>query len=154
MSSKTNKYPGLGIKLLLGCCLLSTSVKAQLKPAKKSITKREAIAIAEDFICRNGYTQAPADTSAQPLSYELFDALYPVDTLLKLRHNRLQPRASYTSRTGDLWHIGFLFQDLPGDGLNVSNSPVIPAGRAVIVDAAGQVRLQHKSPAFSKFRKL
>jgi hypothetical protein len=72
-----------------------------------SLTKVQAIKLAEQFIIDNGYTNAPANKSK--LSYELFDQLENnVDRILKQRHNTLQPKAFCINEDKDRWNIGFL----------------------------------------------
>jgi hypothetical protein len=118
------------------------------------LTKDQAIKLAEQFIVDNGYTNLPADKSK--LSYELFD-MYEnnVDSILKRRYNTLQPKAFCYSEDKDRWHIGFLSV---GVNLNTLDSLQLQTdlqGRAVIVMKNGKgIRIAHKDPSFSYFKKL
>lgn len=120
------------------------------------LTEQEAIQLAEQFVKDNGYTDVvPANESK--LSFELMDQTgEDVSAILERRHNTLHPKAFCISETNNkVWHIGFLAHavDISNPGtLNLNND--LP-GRAVIVDRKShKVRMAHKDPLFSMFRKL
>lgn len=75
------------------------------------LTKEQAVGFAEQFIIDNGYTNLAADKSK--LNYELFDQYENnVDSILKRRHNTLQPKAFCISEDNDRWDVGFYLQVL------------------------------------------
>ncbi|MES2554745.1 MAG: hypothetical protein V4604_01265 [Bacteroidota bacterium] len=118
------------------------------------LTEKEAIQLAEQFVKDNGYTNATADESK--LSFELMDQTgEDVALILERRKNTLQPTAFCISDNDDVWHIGFLSTKVAisnPDKLDL-NSDL--SGRAVIVDRKShKVRIAHKDPLFSMFRKL
>ena len=120
---------------------------------KRELSQEQAIKLAEQFIRDNGYTTFPADTSK--LSYELFDSRYKMDTILKRRHNTLQSKAFCIAEDGERWDIGFLVADIKINELNSIQRQSDLPGRAVIVYKNWtEIRIAHKTPAFSKFKKL
>ncbi|ASS48661.1 MAG: hypothetical protein A3D31_07095 [Candidatus Fluviicola riflensis] len=118
------------------------------------LTEKEAIQLAEQFVKDNGYTNAPANKSN--ISYELMDQTgEDVSAILERRHNNLHPNAFCISDHDDVWHIGFL-----STKVDISNPDELElngnlSGRAIIVDhISHKVRIAHKDPLFSMFRKL
>lgn len=118
------------------------------------ITKEQAITLAQKFLVDNGYTTQPANNST--LSYELFDQLKKnVDTILSRRYNTLQPKAFCISEDKGRWDIGFLFTDVDPGKLDEKQRNSDLPGRAVIVMKNGkEIRMAHKDPLFSHFRKI
>ena len=121
---------------------------------QNNINKKEAIHLAEQFIIDNGYTTLPANKSN--ISYELFDRYESnLDSLLHNRYNSFHPESFCISEDVDRWEIGFLSSgvdlDKPDSLERLSDLP----GQAVIVMKNGnEIRMAHKQPAFSKFKKL
>jgi hypothetical protein len=131
------------------------SAMASLGFQKKTITEAQAIAIAEDFIRCNGYTDKPIDTTKYKLQYELFEGRFELAKVLESRRNSLQPRAYCISQGNDDWDIGFLSTSVTLNALDSISKNSNLSGRAVHVDKlTGDARMEHKSPLFSKFRKL
>lgn len=118
------------------------------------ITKEQAVKLAEQFIIDNGYTNLPVDKSK--LSYELFDQYENnVDSILKRRHNTLQPKAFCISEDKDRWDVGFLSTGVDLSKLDSIQRQTNLSGRAVIVMKDGkEIRIAHKDPLFSYFIKL
>ena len=118
------------------------------------LTKVQAVKLAEKFIIDNGYTDLPADKSK--LSYELFDQYENnVDSILKRRHNTLQPKAFCISEDKDRWDVGFLSVGVELSKLDSLQRQTNLSGRAVIVMKDGkEIRIAHKDPLFSYFKKL
>lgn len=118
------------------------------------MTKEQAVKLAEQFIIDNGYTNLPADKSK--LSYELFDQYENnVDSILKRRHNTLQPKAFCISEDKDRWDVGFLSTGVDLSKLDSIQRQTNLSGRAVIVMKDGkEIRIAHKDPLFSYFIKL
>mgnify|MGYP001407131226 CR=1 FL=1 len=118
------------------------------------MTKEQAVKLAEQFIIDNGYTNLPADKSK--LSYELFDQYENnVDSILKRRHNTLQPKAFCISEDKDRWDVGFLSTGIDLSKLDSIQRQTNLSGRAVIVMKDGkEIRIAHKDPLFSYFIKL
>lgn len=100
----------------------------------------------------NGYTTAPADKSK--VHYELFDD-DNIDTVLKWRYNSLQRKAFCISEHNDSWHVGFLYSKVDLSKLDVQKRETDLPGRSVSVmkDGSG-VKMEHKDPRFSFFKKL
>lgn len=119
-----------------------------------SLTKEQAIKLAEKFIVENGYTNLPANKSN--LSYELFDQNENnIVKILKRRHNTLQPKAFCISENNDKWDVGFLSVGVDLSKLDSLQRNTNLSGRAVIVMKDGkQIRISHKDPLFSHFKKL
>ena len=122
--------------------------------ANDQMTKEQAVKLAEQFIIDNGYTNFPADKSK--LSYELFDQYENnVDSILKRRHNTLQPKAFCISEDKDRWDVGFLSTGVDLSKLDSAQRQTNLSGRAVIVMKDGkEIRIAHKDPLFSYFIKL
>ena len=118
------------------------------------MTKEQAVKLAEQFIIDNGYTNLPADKSK--LSYELFDRYENnVDSILKRRHNTLQPKAFCISEDKDRWDVGFLSTGVDLSKLDSIQRQTNLSGRAVLVMKDGkEIRIAHKDPLFSYFIKL
>lgn len=118
------------------------------------MTKEQAIKLAEQFVIDNGYTSLPADKSK--LSYELFDNYdNNVDSILKRRHNTLQQKAFCISEDKDRWDVGFLSTSVDLNKLDSIQRQTNLSGRAVIVMKDGkEIRIAHKEPRFSFFKKI
>ena len=121
----------------------------------ETLTQEHAIKLAEKFIIDNGYTSLPPDKSK--LRYELLDQSgnNNADSILKRRHNTLQLKAFCISEDNDRWDIGFLSTKIDINKLDsVQRSSNLP-GRAVTVMKNGkEIRMAHKDPLFSYFKKL
>lgn len=120
----------------------------------EQLTQSEVIRLAEQFIAENGYTNTQANKTK--LRYELFDRYENnVDSILKHRHNTLQPKAFCISEDEDRWYIGFLSTKVDPNTLDSLQRQTDLPGRAVIVTKNGKdVRIAHKTPRFSFFEKL
>lgn len=141
------------LSILLICGLVYT-FQTNKQLIHEQLTKEQAIKLAEQFIIDNGYTNLLADKSK--LSYELFDQYENnVDGILKRRHNTLQPKAFCISNDKDRWVIGFLDTNVDLSELNSLQRQTNLSGRAVIVMKDGkEIRIAHKDPLFSHFKKL
>jgi hypothetical protein len=123
--------------------------------SNNQVKEQQAIKLAEQFIADNGYTNFPANKSK--LSYEMFDQLGEnnLDSILKYRHNTLQPKAFCISEGEDRWDVGFLSTSVDltkPDSIQRQNNL---SGRAVIVmKDRKEIRIAHKDPLFSHFKKL
>ena len=122
--------------------------------ANDLVTQEQAIKLAEQFIIENGYTNLPADKLK--LSYELFDSYENnIDSILSIRHNTLLPKAFCISENPDRWNVGFLLTTVDLSKLDSAQLKSNLHGRAVIVMKDGNcIRIAHKNPAFSHFKKL
>jgi hypothetical protein len=111
-------------------CLLESGKQAQTVE-KHQLSETEAIALAEDFIVKNGYTNAPA-VEKDKITLELYDKLISFEMSMKLRHNSLQPKAYgvIRNRRGSPgWTI--IFVRTPGGNFDPKN------GRGVSMDTEG-----------------
>ena len=117
------------------------------------LTQDEAIKLAETFVRENGYTSLLGDTSK--LSYELFDNEYTKAEILKRRQNALHPKAFCISEAENHWNIGFLSTIIELDKLDSIEKQTNLEGRSIIVSKDGEnIRMAHKTPLFSRFKKL
>lgn len=134
----------------LGTLLVLISAFKTVEP----LTKELAIKLAEQFVIDNGYTNFPADKSK--LNHELLDVYRSnVDSILKRRHNTLQPKAFCICETKDSWDVGFLSISVNLNKLDSLQRQTNLSGRVVIVMKNGQeIRIAHKAPLFSHFKKL
>jgi hypothetical protein len=117
---------------LLALCVAAYSQKRQL-------TQAEAVALAEQFIAQNGYTDLAPDKTK--LSYETIEWESNVDRMLKERHGTLERRAygSVRGRKGGSagWTVVFRYTH-PIDRRARSS------GRAVTMNLDGsEPRLEH-----------
>ena len=120
------------ILLLLLVVVVAQSQKGQL-------TQSEAVALAEKFIARNGYTDLPPDKTK--LSYESIEWEENVDRMLEQRHDTLERRAYgvVSGRKGGEpgWTVVFRYKH-PSDREMRSN------GRAVTMNLDGsKPRVEH-----------
>lgn len=147
--TKTTKISMLTIITLGLFWVLNTAFQTNIP-----LTQEQAITLAEKFLIDNGYTSLPADKSK--LSYELFDRYENnVDSILKRRHNSLQTKAFCISEDVDRWDVGFLYVSVDLSKLDSIQRQTNLSGRAVIVMKDGkEIRIAHKEPLFSHFRKL
>ena len=119
-----------------------------------SLTQEQAIKLAEKFIIDNGYSSLPGDKSK--ISYELFDRYENnVDSIFRQRHNSLNPKAFCIYENKDSWDIGFLSSSYDLSKLDYNLRQTDLSGRAVIVmKDSKKIRIAHKDPRFSYFKKL
>lgn len=85
------------------------------------IAEEKAISLAEEFIVKNGYTSLPP-VEKKEITPELLDKLATFETIMKLRHNSLQPKAYgiiKSRRGGEGWTIVFL--RTPGGNFDTKN---------------------------------
>lgn len=151
-------YVFCGLGLLYACkeAKASPSSDPMNRPRQErtDLTEKQAIQLAEQYVKDNGYTDFPADKTK--LSYELMDRTgEDTSDILVRRHNSLHPTAFCISDHDDVWHIGFLATEVYLNNLETIELTNDLQGRAVIVDRKSKkVRMAHKDPLFSLFRKL
>lgn len=147
----------LGIGILCSCKETETPSSDPMNQHRKEraeLTETEAVNLAEQFVKDNGYTDAPANESS--ISFELMDQTGDdVSVILERRHNTLHPKAFCISEDNGVWHIGFLAHRVDISNMEALELNSDLSGRAVIVDRKShKVRMAHKDPLFSFFRKL
>jgi len=144
----------LKLVISLYALLLGQSSCKNDQTSKAVTSQEQAVKAAEIFVRNNGYTLYPADKSN--LSYELFDGAYANDdTVLYHRHNSLHPKAYFISEDSSTWYIGFVSSRVDTLKLSVNQKQNNLSGRAVIVEKNGrEIRMEHKDPLFSYFKKL
>lgn len=151
--------------LVLFCFgLLSSCKEAESAPStdpmnrepqrRTELTEQSAVELAEQFVKDNGYTDSPANKSN--ISFELMDQTgEDLSVILERRRNTLHPKAFCISEDNGVWHIGFLAHSVDISNLDALELNNDLSGRAVVVDRAShKVRMAHKDPLFSFFRKL
>ena len=112
------------------------------------MTQAEAVALAEQFIAQNGYTDLPPDKTK--LSYENIEWESDVDRLLKQRHNTLERRAygflqsRKSNKSG--WTIVFRYK-------NPSGRQARATGRAVTMNLDGSSPLVEHEDFFLRYAK-
>lgn len=121
------------------------NIASENKPSKVESEEEKAFRIAEEFIKRNGYTDAPADKN--DLSHETVEFYKNIDELLQLRHNTLQPKAYGFIRNGKLnkkgWTVVFRFNKSAYK--NMSDEDYTSRGRAVTMNEKFEnLRVEHK----------
>jgi len=124
---------------IIATTLLLLLVAAVAYSQGQRLTQSEAVALAEQFIAQNGYTDLPPDKTK--LSYETIEWESNVDRMLKGRHDTLQRRAYGVVRGrkgGDLgWTIVFRYRGSSGRGARAT-------GRAVTMNLDGSgLRVEH-----------
>jgi hypothetical protein len=136
--------------------LLTCSAVIAMSFAKpKQLKQKQAVKKAEDFIRRNGYTEAPLDTSIYPLTFEHIEATLDIRTLLNARRSSLHPKAFCIMHDSIGWRIGFLSTIVDATTLDAAARKTDLPGRTVtIFDNGGEMRVEHADPQFSKYKKL
>ncbi|MBI4851928.1 MAG: hypothetical protein HY819_09045 [Acidobacteria bacterium] len=110
--------------------LANAFVFRNLHNAQENITEEKAISLAEEFIIKNGYTNLAPGKEITP---ELLDKLVSPETVMKLRHNSLEPKAYGVirkRRSGEGWTI--VFQRKPEKNFDPKN------GRGVSMNLEGK----------------
>lgn len=119
--------------------LLVLLVGVGVHSQKRRLTESEAVALAEQFIAVNGYTDLPPDKSK--LAYESTEWESDVDNMLKSRHDTLERRAYAVLRNGRGslgWTVVFRYKHSGG-----RDEPKV--GRAVTMNVDGsKLRVQHQ----------
>jgi len=121
--------------VLVGC--QTTEKTGNSSSPKTTITKADAIAIAEQFVKKQGYTQIATNISIDQAVFEDGEYASNISKLLETRHNLLQIPAYGARQYGELnkWAVAF----------TLSNSEE-NIGRAVIMDTLGQNIKLDKNP--------
>jgi hypothetical protein len=142
----TKKFIFITTAVLLTGLILSFSVRPN-----QNLSEKEAIKIAEEFIQNNGYTSLKPDKTK--ISFELFDE--NLDNILKQRYNTLQPKAFCISTSNDRYDIGFLSTSVNINKLSPTERKSNLSGKAVSISFDGKlIKMEHKDPLFSFFKKL
>jgi len=119
------------------------------------LTQYDAIRQAEQYIIDNGYTDKPADKAKIRYEFLYDDYVNNVDSLLKRRYNTLHSKAFCISEEPDSWHIGFLSSTVDLSKLSEAQRNSDLLGRAVIITKLDRkIKMAHKEPLFSYFKKL
>ena len=119
------------------------------------ITQTQAILLAENFIRDQGYTYAPPDKSK--FISELNDRYdTTIEQTLKKRHGCLHKDAYFiTEYLNKDFFIGFLSSKINVENLDSTEWKTNLPGSAVIVKNDGsEVRMEHKAPMFSLWKRL
>jgi hypothetical protein len=119
----------------------------------QQISETEIISIAEKFVADNGFTEAEAKRNE--IDYELFESSQDIELILNNRKNTLHPKAYCILKSDRGWHVGFLSTSV--NFQNASHKSITQdfAGRAITISPDGRtIRIAHKSPLFSKFKKI
>ena len=127
--------------------LLLNSANAQ------QISETEIISIAEQFVSDNGFTDAKANRNE--IYYELFECPQDIELILNNRKNTLHPKAYCISKSDKGWHVGFLSTSVNFQKASKKSITQDFAGRAITIGPDGRtIKIAHKTPLFSKFRKI
>ena len=119
------------------------------------LTQQDAINKAEQYLIENGYTDKPADKTKIRYEFLYDDHVNNVDSLLKRRYNTLHSKAFCISEEPDSWHIGFLSSTVDLSKLNEDQKNSDLPGRVVIIMKLDRkIKMAHKEPLFSYFKKL
>lgn len=122
-----------------------SGVSSENKNSKVESADEKAVRLAEEFIERNGYTDAPADKDN--LSHETVEFYKNIDELLESRHDKLQPKAYGFLREGKSgkkgWTVIFRFNRAAYK--NMSDEDYNSDGRAVTMNEKFEnLRVEHK----------
>jgi hypothetical protein len=105
---------------------------------KRRLTQSEAIALAEQFIAQNGYTDLPPDKTK--LTNETIEGQSNVDQMLQERHNTLERQAYGVRRgrkSGAGWTVVFQYK-------HPIDQQAQTTGRAVTMNMDGsEPRIEH-----------
>lgn len=106
----------------------------------QALSQKAAVELAEKFIVKNGYTDAPPDQIMQELDYESIEFAENRIKMLQQRQNTLQPKAigAKKGRRGGKagWSIAFDFSASVHDGRD--------SCRVVTMDNDGSnIRIEH-----------
>ena len=71
------------------------------------LSKSEAIELAEKYVLEQGYTDKEIVIDSTQLDLDLFENRANKNGVLKLRHNTLEPAASFSSKGLRRWTVGF-----------------------------------------------
>lgn len=124
-----------------------------VKDSLGNITESQAVKLAEDFIRYYGYTKLQYDK--ERFSYDSYDMTDNIDSILISRYNTLNERATFINEHNNGWDIGFLFSSINFEKLDKYHQNCNLSGRCVFVSKDGdEIYIIHKSPLFSKFKKI
>jgi hypothetical protein len=120
-------------------------ISSEDKALKVESEEEKAVRIAEEFIKRNGYTDAPGDKDN--LSYEAIEFSGNKDEMLEFRHNTLQPKAYGFLRNGKSnkkgWTIVFRYNGAAYK--NMSDENYKSLGRAITMNEKFEdLRVEHQ----------
>ncbi len=103
-------------------------------PQPVTVLRSEAVALAEEFVCANGYTDAPHTQDLDQITLESIEGSSELAAILRERRGTLLPRAYGVSRSEHGWTVGFRHREGPAT-----------VGRAVTLNAFGKnLRMQHQ----------
>jgi hypothetical protein len=115
---------------------------------------RKAVSLAEEFVRVNGYTREGADTTKLAAEF-LYDDGESKTQIAAKRKNTLDPKAFCFFEHEGEWHIGFLSAKINRDKLNAAEEKADLPGKVVIIAKdLTTIKMAHKKPSFSKFKKL
>lgn len=131
----------------------------EAKQTKSETPEQKAIRLAEEFIERNGYINAPADK--EHISHETVEFYKDADELLKQRYNSLEPKAfgvAHHGRLGDNkgWTVVFNYKKeyLGEDYLKQFKGQEVKTGRAVTMNENFEnLLVEHKVFILEKIEK-
>ncbi|HEX9961054.1 MAG TPA: hypothetical protein VGB00_08980 [Pyrinomonadaceae bacterium] len=133
--------------------------QSEIRQEKTETPEEKAVRLAEEFIRRNGYTDAPADKNN--LSRETVEYSGNVDDLLEQRRNSLEPKAYGVSPVGrgnqKGWTVVFRHSSRFRDNFKVKDKLVSDpekGGRAVTMNENFQnLLVEHKDFRLEKVEK-
>ena len=117
------KIPIIVLILLLSLVSLLFACNQNVQP-KTSISGKEAIEQAEQFVIQQGYTDLPAELTK--LKFEKGEYASDTSKILAYRKNTLEIKAFAAKQHGSSWTVGFTY-------INKENN----IGRAVTMDTLG-----------------
>src|SRR6266704_3601783 len=137
-------------KRISGTILLLLFVTIVGQSQKRHLTRAEAVALAEQFIARNGYTDVSPDRNR--VSYETIEWESNVDRMLQRRHDTLNRQAYgiVRDRKGGVpgWTVVFRYK-------HPIDRPARSTGRAVTMNIDGtEPRVEHVDFILRYARKL
>ncbi len=122
------------------CLLFLASLAPCERAWGQALSQKAAVALAEKFVVRNGYTDAPPDQVKHDLDFESIEFAENREEMLRQRRNTLRPRAIGVKRgrrsNKSGWSVAFDFTK------SVDANP--GSCRVVTMDSDGSnIRIEH-----------
>jgi hypothetical protein len=125
--------------------VLTWAASAWALPANaQPISKAAAVALAESFIAKNGYTQLPREQINTVLAPESFELASNREEQLTMRFNRLRPKAIGIKRGGKGesrgWSVAFDFASTDADASNCRVVTMTEDGQNLVLQHVDGIR--------------
>ncbi|WP_396152989.1 hypothetical protein [Flavobacterium sp.] len=127
------------IELIFILLILTSNTSIQ------SLSKNQAIRIAENYVIEQGYSDKIIDLKKTKIDSEILDQYQTSEEIAKLRHNLLNSKAVYSKNTENGWIIGFKYKNEKFN--EIRNG--IRFGKGVLISENGKViKMFHENIGF------